>query len=114
MLQSPTEGEFQTLVLLFQHVHNVSREQGSALSTLRSNMTHNQTEISFNRYGTPNSHKHSSKKVTARKLDCLFRIYARKYSKSTTWTLKVKNTEHRHDATENIMANPAFREFNEQ
>ncbi|MBW0563166.1 hypothetical protein O181_102881 [Austropuccinia psidii MF-1] len=33
---------------------------------------------------------------------------------STTWTPKVKNPEHSHDATENIMAHPAFRKFNEQ
>ncbi|MBW0589378.1 hypothetical protein O181_129093 [Austropuccinia psidii MF-1] len=30
------------------------------------------------------------------------------------WTLKAKNPEHSHDATENIMAHPAFRKFNEQ
>ncbi|MBW0569328.1 hypothetical protein O181_109043 [Austropuccinia psidii MF-1] len=34
--------------------------------------------------------------------------------KSTTWTLKVKNPEHNHDATENIMVHPAFRKLNEQ
>ncbi|MBW0516840.1 hypothetical protein O181_056555 [Austropuccinia psidii MF-1] len=36
------------------------------------------------------------------------------YSNSTTWTLKFKNPEHSHDATENIMAHPAFRKLNEQ
>ncbi|MBW0557090.1 hypothetical protein O181_096805 [Austropuccinia psidii MF-1] len=54
------------------------------------------------------------KTVTLRKLDCPFRLYDRKYAKSTTWTLKVKNAEHSHDATENIMPHPAFRKFNEQ
>ncbi|MBW0584781.1 hypothetical protein O181_124496 [Austropuccinia psidii MF-1] len=43
-----------------------------------------------------------------------FVIFARKYAKSTTWTLKVKTPEHSHDATENIMAHPAFRQFSEQ
>ncbi|MBW0589362.1 hypothetical protein O181_129077 [Austropuccinia psidii MF-1] len=77
-------------------------------------MTHNQIEIGFDRSGTPNLNKNPSKTVTSRKLDCPFRLYARKYAKSTTWTLKVKYFEHSHDATENIMANPAFRELNEQ
>ncbi|MBW0555982.1 hypothetical protein O181_095697 [Austropuccinia psidii MF-1] len=114
MLQPPTEGEFKTLEILCQHVHNVARAQGYAVSTLRSNMTHNQIEIGCDRSGTPNPNKRSSKTVTSRKLDCPFRLYARKYAKKTTWTLKVKNTEHNHDATENTMAHPAFRKFNEK
>ncbi|MBW0541849.1 hypothetical protein O181_081564 [Austropuccinia psidii MF-1] len=77
-------------------------------------MTHNQIEIGCDRSGTPNSNKSPSKTVTSRKLDCPFRLYARKYSKSTTWTLKFKNSEHSHDAPENIMEHPAFRKFNEQ
>ncbi|MBW0475313.1 hypothetical protein O181_015028 [Austropuccinia psidii MF-1] len=114
MLQPPTEGEFQTLECLWQHVHNVARAQGYAVSTLRSNMTHNQIEIGCESSGTPNPNKGSSKTVTSRKLDCPFRLYARKYARSTTWTLKFKSPEHSHDATENIMAHPAFRKFNEQ
>ncbi|MBW0589965.1 hypothetical protein O181_129680, partial [Austropuccinia psidii MF-1] len=66
------------------------------------------------RSGTPNANKNPSKTVTSRKLDSPFRIYARKYAKSTTWTLKVKNPEHSHDDTEITMAHPAFRKFNEQ
>ncbi|MBW0500616.1 hypothetical protein O181_040331 [Austropuccinia psidii MF-1] len=109
MLQPPTEGEIQTLELLFEHVQNFCRAQGYALSTIRSNMTHNQIEIGCDRSGTPNPNKSPS-----RTLYCPSRLYARKYSKSTTWTLKVKNPEHSHDSTKNIMAHPAFREFNEQ
>ncbi|MBW0484200.1 hypothetical protein O181_023915 [Austropuccinia psidii MF-1] len=114
MLQPPNEGEFQTLELLWQHVHNVARAQGYAVSTLSSNMTHNQIEIGCDKSGTPNPHKNSSKTVTSRKVACSFRLYARKYAKSTTCTLKVKNPEHSHDSTENIMAHPAFSKFNEQ
>ncbi|MBW0573335.1 hypothetical protein O181_113050 [Austropuccinia psidii MF-1] len=77
-------------------------------------MTHNQIEIGCDRSGTPNAKKRPSKTVTSRKLDCPFRLYARQYANSTTWTLKVKNPEHSHDATENIMAHPAFSKFNEQ
>ncbi|MBW0498651.1 hypothetical protein O181_038366 [Austropuccinia psidii MF-1] len=77
-------------------------------------MTHNQIEIGCDRSGTPNPNKSFSKKVTSRKIDCTFRLYAIKYAKKTTWTLKVKNPEYRHDSTENIMAHPAFRKFNEQ
>ncbi|MBW0554125.1 hypothetical protein O181_093840 [Austropuccinia psidii MF-1] len=77
-------------------------------------MTHNQIEIGCDRSGTPNPNKNSSQTVTSRKLDCTVRLYARKYSTKTTWTLKVKNPEHSHDATENNMAHPAFRKFNEQ
>ncbi|MBW0557064.1 hypothetical protein O181_096779 [Austropuccinia psidii MF-1] len=114
MLQPPTEGEFQNLELLWQHVHNVARAQGYAVSTLRSNMTHKQIEIGCDRPVTPNTNKNSSKTVTSRKINCPFRIYARKYAKSSTWTLQVKNPEHSHDATKNIMTHPAFRKFNEQ
>ncbi|MBW0519218.1 hypothetical protein O181_058933 [Austropuccinia psidii MF-1] len=114
MLQYPTEGRFQTLELLWQHVYNVARAQGYAVSNLRSNMTHNQIEIGCDRSRTPNTNKSPSKTVTSRKLDCPFRLYARKYAKSTTWTLKVKNPEHSHDAIENIMAHLAFRKLNEQ
>ncbi|MBW0489984.1 hypothetical protein O181_029699 [Austropuccinia psidii MF-1] len=77
-------------------------------------MTHNQIEIGCDRSGTPNPNKNSSKSIISRKLDCPFILYARKYAKSTTWTLKVKNPEHSHDATENIMAHPAFRNLNKQ
>ncbi|MBW0549006.1 hypothetical protein O181_088721 [Austropuccinia psidii MF-1] len=77
-------------------------------------MTHNQIEIGCDRYGNPNPNKSPSKTVTSRKLDCPFRLYSRIYSKSTTWTHKVKNPEQSHDATENIMAQPAFRKLNEQ
>ncbi|MBW0566701.1 hypothetical protein O181_106416 [Austropuccinia psidii MF-1] len=77
-------------------------------------MTQNQIEIGCDRSGTPNPIKCPSKTVTSRKLDCPFKLYAREYAKSTTWTLKVKNTEHSHDATENPMAHPAFRKLNEQ
>ncbi|MBW0506980.1 hypothetical protein O181_046695 [Austropuccinia psidii MF-1] len=66
------------------------------------------------RSGTPNLHKTSSKTVTQRNIDCLFRLYARKYAKSTASNLKVKDPKHSHDATENIMAHPDFRKFNEQ
>ncbi|MBW0565522.1 hypothetical protein O181_105237 [Austropuccinia psidii MF-1] len=114
MLQHPTEGELQTFELLWQHVHNVARPQGYAVCTLRSNMTHNQIEIGYDRSGTPITNKNSTKTVTSRKLDCPFRLYARKYFKSTTWTFKVKNLEHIHDSTENIMLHPAFRKLNEQ
>ncbi|MBW0464128.1 hypothetical protein O181_003843 [Austropuccinia psidii MF-1] len=114
MLQTPTEGELQTLELLWQHVHNFARAQEYAVPTFRSNMTHNQIEIGCDRSGTPNPNKNSSKIVTSRRLDCQFMFHARKYAKSNTWTLKVKNPEHSHDAIENIMAHPAFRKFNEQ
>ncbi|MBW0542678.1 hypothetical protein O181_082393 [Austropuccinia psidii MF-1] len=114
MLQTPTEGEFQTLEPLWQHVHSASRAQGYAVSTLRSNMTHNQVEIGCDRSGAPNAKKRPSKTVTSRKLDCPFSVYSREYATSTTWTLKVKKPEHSHDATENIMENPALRKFNEQ
>ncbi|MBW0584809.1 hypothetical protein O181_124524 [Austropuccinia psidii MF-1] len=114
MLQPPTEGEFKTLEPLWQHVNNVARAQGYAVSTLRSNMTQNQIEICCERSGTPNSNKTPSKTVNSRKLDCPFRLYARNYAKSTTWTLKVKNPEHSNNTIENIMAHPACRKFNEQ
>ncbi|MBW0486862.1 hypothetical protein O181_026577 [Austropuccinia psidii MF-1] len=74
-------------------------------------MTHNQIEMGCDRPGTPNTHKNSFKKVTSRKLDCPFRLYGRKYANDTTWTLKAKNPEHSHYATENIMAHPSFRKF---
>ncbi|MBW0516474.1 hypothetical protein O181_056189 [Austropuccinia psidii MF-1] len=77
-------------------------------------MTNNQIEMGCERSGTPNPNKKSSKTVTSRNLDCPFRRFARKYSKSTTWTLKVKNPENSHDATKIIMAHPAFRKFNER
>ncbi|MBW0485440.1 hypothetical protein O181_025155 [Austropuccinia psidii MF-1] len=77
-------------------------------------MTHNQIEIGCDRSKTQNPNKNSSKTVTSRKLECPFRLYARKYAQKITWTLKVKNPEHSHDATENIMAHPTFRKFNEQ
>ncbi|MBW0461636.1 hypothetical protein O181_001351 [Austropuccinia psidii MF-1] len=114
MLQPPTEGKFQTLELLFQHVNNVSSAQRYSVSTLSSNMTHNQIEIGCDKSGTPNPNKNSSKKFTSRKLYFTFRLYSRKYFKSTTWTLKFKNSENSHDATENIMEQPAFRKLNEQ
>ncbi|MBW0536597.1 hypothetical protein O181_076312 [Austropuccinia psidii MF-1] len=114
MLKPPTEGEFQTLELSWQHVHNFARAQGYAVSTLRFNMTHNQIEIGCERSGTPNPNKNSFKTVTSQNLDCPFKLYSSKYAKSTTWTPKVKNPEHSHDASENIMAHPAFRKFNEQ
>ncbi|MBW0569854.1 hypothetical protein O181_109569 [Austropuccinia psidii MF-1] len=99
MLQPPIEGEFQTLKILWKHFHNVGRAQGYGVSTLRSNMTHNKIEIGCDRSGTPNPNKNSSKKVTSRKLDYPFRLDAIKYSKKTTWTLKVQNPELIHDAT---------------
>ncbi|MBW0563592.1 hypothetical protein O181_103307 [Austropuccinia psidii MF-1] len=77
-------------------------------------MTHKQIEKGCDSSGTPNPQKNTSKVVTSRNLDCTFILYAREYSNSTTWTLKVKNPECSHDATENIMAHPAFRIFNEQ
>ncbi|MBW0538310.1 hypothetical protein O181_078025 [Austropuccinia psidii MF-1] len=77
-------------------------------------MTHNQIKIGFDRSGTPNPNKTSFKKATSRNLYCPLIPYARKYANSTSWTLQVKNLEHSHDATENIMAHPAFRNFNEQ
>ncbi|MBW0471937.1 hypothetical protein O181_011652 [Austropuccinia psidii MF-1] len=61
MLQPPTEGQFKTLEPLWKNVHNVARAQGYSVSTLRSNMTHNQIEIGCDRYGTPNPHKIPSK-----------------------------------------------------
>ncbi|MBW0584249.1 hypothetical protein O181_123964 [Austropuccinia psidii MF-1] len=77
-------------------------------------MTHNQIEIGCDRSGTPKPKKRTSKTVTSRKLDFPFRLYSKKFSKKTTWTLKVKNPQHSHDATENIMAHPALRKFNEK
>ncbi|MBW0558266.1 hypothetical protein O181_097981 [Austropuccinia psidii MF-1] len=110
MLKPPTEVEFKTPGFLWKNVYNVSRAQGYAVLTL----THNKIEIGGDRSGTQNPKKNSSKTVTSRNLDCPFRVYARKYAKSTTWTLKVKSPEHSHDATKNIVAHPAFRKFNDQ
>ncbi|MBW0553820.1 hypothetical protein O181_093535 [Austropuccinia psidii MF-1] len=76
-------------------------------------MTHNQVGIDCDRYGTPNPHRNTSKTLTSRKLNFLFRFYARIYSKSTTYALKLRNLEKSHDATENIMAHPAFKKSNE-
>ncbi|MBW0546920.1 hypothetical protein O181_086635 [Austropuccinia psidii MF-1] len=114
MLQPPTEGEFHTLEHLWNHVHNVSRAQGYAVSPLRSNIPQKQIEIGCDRSETPNPNKNSSQKVTSRSLDCPFRFYSRKYAQKSAWTFKVKDPEKSHDATENIMAHPAFRKFNEQ
>ncbi|MBW0590486.1 hypothetical protein O181_130201 [Austropuccinia psidii MF-1] len=114
MLQLSIEGELQTLELLWKNVNNVSREQGYAVSMLRSNMTHNQIEIGCDRSGTPNFHKSYSKTGSSSKIDCPFKLCGRKYAESTTWTIKVKNPEHSHDAIENIMAHPVFRQLNEQ
>ncbi|MBW0491787.1 hypothetical protein O181_031502 [Austropuccinia psidii MF-1] len=77
-------------------------------------MTHNQIEIGCESPGTPNPHKSSSRKVTSRKLDFPLRLYATKYAKSITWTIKVKNPDHSHDSTKGITEHPAFRKFNEQ
>ncbi|MBW0510703.1 hypothetical protein O181_050418 [Austropuccinia psidii MF-1] len=77
-------------------------------------MTHNQIEIGCDRSKTPNPNKNSTKTVTSRKIECPFRLYARKYVQKTACTLKVKNPEQSDDATENIMSHPAFRKFNEQ
>ncbi|MBW0543680.1 hypothetical protein O181_083395 [Austropuccinia psidii MF-1] len=88
--------------------------KGYAVSTLRSHITHNRIELDCDRSGATNPNKSSSKKVTSRKLDFPFKLYARKYAKSNTWTLKVKNTEPSHDATSNIMACSAFRKVKEQ
>ncbi|MBW0513088.1 hypothetical protein O181_052803 [Austropuccinia psidii MF-1] len=77
-------------------------------------MSHNQIQVDCYRSGTTNPHRSPSNKFTSRKLDCPFRLYARKYAKSTTWTLRLKNPEHIHDAIENIMAPSFFRKFNEQ
>ncbi|MBW0493579.1 hypothetical protein O181_033294 [Austropuccinia psidii MF-1] len=77
-------------------------------------MTHNHIKIACDRSGTPNFHKGSFKTLTSRKLYFPFRLDARKYAKSTTWTLEVKNPEHSHDATETIVAHPALRKFNDQ
>ncbi|MBW0510231.1 hypothetical protein O181_049946 [Austropuccinia psidii MF-1] len=114
MPQPPTEGEFQNLELLWKYMHNSSREKRYSVSTLRSNMTHNQIETGCDRPGTPNSYKNSFKTVTSRKLECPFRLYEREYTKSTNWNIKVKKTQYSHDATESMMEHPAFREFNEQ
>ncbi|MBW0487903.1 hypothetical protein O181_027618 [Austropuccinia psidii MF-1] len=113
MLKPPTEGESKTLEFIRQDVHNVSRDQGYSVSTLRSHMTHNQIKIGCDRSWTPNPNKNSSKKVTSRKLLCSFRLYARKYAKKITWT-QVKNPENSHETTENIMAHPAFGKLNGQ
>ncbi|MBW0554245.1 hypothetical protein O181_093960 [Austropuccinia psidii MF-1] len=77
-------------------------------------MTHNQIEIGCDRSGTPNPNENSPKTVTSRMIDCQYKLFSRKYAKSTTCTLKVKNPEHSHDATENIMAHPSFRKFNDE
>ncbi|MBW0545940.1 hypothetical protein O181_085655 [Austropuccinia psidii MF-1] len=77
-------------------------------------MNHNKIEIGCDRSGTSNPNKNSSKTPTSRKLDHPFTLYARKYAKSTTWTLKVKSPEHSHDSTETIIANPDFRKSVEQ
>ncbi|MBW0494860.1 hypothetical protein O181_034575 [Austropuccinia psidii MF-1] len=77
-------------------------------------MSHNHNETGCDRSGTPNPNKNSSKTVPSRKLYSPFRIYARKYAKSTIWTLKVKNPENSYNATEIIMAQPAFRKLNGQ
>ncbi|MBW0487640.1 hypothetical protein O181_027355 [Austropuccinia psidii MF-1] len=76
-------------------------------------MTHNQIEIGCDRSGIPNPNKNSTT-VTSRKLDCSLRLYSRKYAKKTAWTLKIRNPEHSHDSTENMMAHPAFKKVNEQ
>ncbi|MBW0462592.1 hypothetical protein O181_002307 [Austropuccinia psidii MF-1] len=114
MLELPIEGEFQTLELLSKNVINVSWEKGYSGSSLRFNMTQNQIEICCDRSGTPNSHKTFPKTVTSRNLDCPVRLLWKKDSKSTTWTLKVKNPEQIHYATEAIMSHPTFRKFNKQ
>ncbi|MBW0566091.1 hypothetical protein O181_105806 [Austropuccinia psidii MF-1] len=77
-------------------------------------MTYKQIQIGFDRSETTNPRKNTSKTDTSRKLDCPFKLYARKYSKSTTWIPKDKNPEHSHGATKNIMEHPAFRKFNDQ
>ncbi|MBW0578191.1 hypothetical protein O181_117906 [Austropuccinia psidii MF-1] len=77
-------------------------------------MTHNQIEMGCDRSGTTNPNKNSSKTVTSINLDGPLRLYARRYANSTTWNLKVKNPEHSHDDTENIISHPSFRKFNEQ
>ncbi|MBW0551750.1 hypothetical protein O181_091465 [Austropuccinia psidii MF-1] len=66
------------------------------------------------RSGTPNPHKNTSKTVTSPNIDFPFRLHFRKYANITTWTLQVKNPEHSHDATLNIMTPPSFRKLNYQ
>ncbi|MBW0559882.1 hypothetical protein O181_099597 [Austropuccinia psidii MF-1] len=77
-------------------------------------MSQNQIEIGCDKSETPNSHKNSSKAITSINFDHPLRLDERKYSKITTWTLKVENPEGSQDATKNVMANPAFRKFNVQ
>ncbi|MBW0560323.1 hypothetical protein O181_100038 [Austropuccinia psidii MF-1] len=82
-------------------------------------MNHNQIKTGLNRSRTPNSYKNSFKKSIYRELDCSVRLYSRKYSKSATWTLELKNPdkinpENSNSSTGNIMAHPALRRFNKQ
>ncbi|MBW0470114.1 hypothetical protein O181_009829 [Austropuccinia psidii MF-1] len=77
-------------------------------------MTHNKIEIGCDRSGTPNPNKNSSKAVSSRKIDYPFRLHAKKYSKTTTWTLKFKNADHSDDSNQDIMAHPDLRKLNEK
>ncbi|MBW0484053.1 hypothetical protein O181_023768 [Austropuccinia psidii MF-1] len=77
-------------------------------------MTHNKIQIGCDRSGTPNTHKNSSKTVNSRKIDGPFRLHVRKHSKSTTWTLIVKNPDHSNDANEDIMAHTDLRKLNKK
>jgi hypothetical protein len=107
------EQVFETREQLLASIQEHALSHGYAITTIRSNRDRN-ISLGCDRGGVYYDHINAldgakRRKTSTRRIDCPFRLYAKKLIASNQWEIQVRNPNHNHEADDNMIAHPIAR-----
>jgi hypothetical protein len=102
------EQVFETREQLLASIQEHALSHGYAITTIRSNRDRN-ISLGCDRGGVYYDHINAldgakRRKTSTRRIDCPFRLYAKKLIASNQWEIQVRNPNHNHEADDNMIA----------
>jgi hypothetical protein len=112
-MEPPTEQVFDTREQLLASIQQHALTHGYAITTISSSRDRNITlgcdrgGVYHDRVNAPEGAKR--RKTSTKRIDCPFRLYAKKLTASNQWEIQVRNPSHNHEADDNMIAHPIAR-----
>jgi hypothetical protein len=112
-MEPPIEQVFDTREQLLASIQQHALSHGYAITTIRSARDRN-ISLGCDRGGVYKDHINAldgakRRKTSTRRIDCPFRLYAKKLIDTDQWEIQVRNPNHNHEADDNMIGHPIAR-----
>ena len=112
-MEPPIEQDFETREQLLTSIRQHALSHGYAITIINSAKERNIC-LGCDRGGVYHDHIDASegskrRKTSTRRMNCPFRLYAKKLVDSNQWEIQVRNPSHNHEADDNMIGHPTVR-----